>query len=95
MHDDAAVDDTPKRKPEMVWYYNRMKGGVDKMDQLAHTYTVKRRTKMAPGGVHEPIGYCRNSSIHGMDSQVSRVGCEGFQQVSFRKPYLWNHHVAM
>ena len=48
MHDDAAVDDTPKRKPEMVWYYNRTKGGVDKMDQLAHTYTVKRRTKRWP-----------------------------------------------
>ena len=48
MHDDAAVDDTPKRKPEMVLYYNRTKGGVDKMDQLAHTYTVKRRTKRWP-----------------------------------------------
>ncbi|GFO06134.1 PiggyBac transposable element-derived protein 4 [Plakobranchus ocellatus] len=32
-------------KPDIVLDYNKMKGGVDAMDQMAHAFTTKRKTK--------------------------------------------------
>lgn len=49
MHDDKAVDeDSQKKKPEVIQYYNRTKGGVDTVDQMVGTYTCKRRTRRWP-----------------------------------------------
>lgn len=49
MHDDTAVDDqSVKRKPEVIQYYNHTKSGVDTMDQMVRTYTCKRRTRRWP-----------------------------------------------
>ncbi|KAJ8394926.1 hypothetical protein AAFF_G00040490 [Aldrovandia affinis] len=49
MHDDKAVDDkSVKKKPEMIQYYNKTKGGVDTMDQMVRTYSCKRRTRRWP-----------------------------------------------
>lgn len=49
MHDDKAVDDSSvKKKPEMIQYYNKTKGGVDTMDQMVRTYSCKRRTQRWP-----------------------------------------------
>lgn len=49
MHDDDAVDiNHPKKKPEMVLFYNETKGGVDTCDKLCLTYTTKRKTKRWP-----------------------------------------------
>ncbi|CAK9811038.1 hypothetical protein ANTPLA_LOCUS6796 [Anthophora plagiata] len=38
----------PKRKPEIIDFYNRTKSGVDTMDQLLGKYTTKRRTLRWP-----------------------------------------------
>lgn len=35
-------------KPEIVLAYNKTKGGVDALDQMAHAFTVKRKTKRWP-----------------------------------------------
>lgn len=35
-------------KPEIVLTYNKTKGGVDALDQMAHAFTVKRKTKRWP-----------------------------------------------
>ncbi|XP_057685155.1 piggyBac transposable element-derived protein 4-like [Corythoichthys intestinalis] len=48
MHDDKAVDDTPKKKPDVIHYYNRTKGGLDTTDQMVGTNTCKRRTRRWP-----------------------------------------------
>lgn len=51
MHDDKAVDDNSvsfKKKPEIIKYYNKTKGGVDTMDQMVRTYSCKRRTRRWP-----------------------------------------------
>ncbi|XP_060755461.1 piggyBac transposable element-derived protein 4-like [Neoarius graeffei] len=48
MHDDTAVDERMKKKPEVIQYYNKTKGGVDLMDQMVQTYTSKRRTRRWP-----------------------------------------------
>lgn len=49
MHDDKAVDDkSVKKKPEVIQYYNKTKGGVDTMDQMVRTYSCKRRTQRWP-----------------------------------------------
>ena len=48
MHDTADVDGSPKKKPEMVNYYNSTKSGVDTLDQMAHCYTTKRKTNRWP-----------------------------------------------
>lgn len=49
MHDDRAVDDNSvKKKPEVIQYYNKTKSGVDTMDQMVRTYTCKRRTRRWP-----------------------------------------------
>ncbi|GFN87506.1 PiggyBac transposable element-derived protein 4 [Plakobranchus ocellatus] len=35
-------------KPDIVLHYNKTKGGVDAMDQMAHAFTTKRKTKRWP-----------------------------------------------
>lgn len=37
-----------ENKPEIVLYYNRTKGGVDTLDQMATTYSCSRRTERWP-----------------------------------------------
>ena len=48
MHKSPDVVVEIKHKPNMILFYNETKGGVDSLDQLAHRYTVKRRTKRWP-----------------------------------------------
>ncbi|XP_032436406.1 piggyBac transposable element-derived protein 4-like [Xiphophorus hellerii] len=49
MHDDKAVDNSSqKKKPEVIQYYNKTKGGVDTMDQMISNYTCLRRTRRWP-----------------------------------------------
>ncbi|XP_051984398.1 piggyBac transposable element-derived protein 4-like isoform X3 [Xyrauchen texanus] len=53
MHDDKAVDDNSvsfKKKPEMIKYYNKTKGGVDTMDQMVRTYSCKQMP--TPSSLH-------------------------------------------
>lgn len=47
MHSDTAVDEE-SGKPEIVLTYNKTKGGVDSLDQMAHSFSVKRKTKRWP-----------------------------------------------
>ncbi|XP_059169788.1 piggyBac transposable element-derived protein 4-like [Physella acuta] len=49
MHNNPDIDSTNAlKKPEIVLYYNKTKGGVDAMDQMAKAFTVKRKTKRWP-----------------------------------------------
>ncbi|GFR98194.1 PiggyBac transposable element-derived protein 4 [Elysia marginata] len=47
MHNKPEVSEN-NGKPEIVLAYNKTKGGVDAMDQMAHAFTVKRKTKRWP-----------------------------------------------
>lgn len=43
-----GVIDIESGKPEIILFYNETKGGVDTIDQLASTYTIRRRTRRWP-----------------------------------------------
>ena len=47
LHNDDKVDEKTQ-KPEIITDYNKTKGGVDTVDQLCKTYTVKRSTRRWP-----------------------------------------------
>ncbi|XP_045449984.1 piggyBac transposable element-derived protein 4-like [Melitaea cinxia] len=50
MHHDNSIDvmTGDKRKPEMITFYNRTKGGVDVVDELCANYDVSRNSKRWP-----------------------------------------------
>ncbi|RXN21750.1 zinc finger CCHC domain-containing 24 [Labeo rohita] len=49
MHTSKALNETSaKNKPEVIRYYNRTKGGVSNVKQMAEKYTCKRQTKRWP-----------------------------------------------
>lgn len=60
-----AVDTSDKGKPDFCTNCNSTKGGVDTMDQIAYTYTTKRKTKRWPmvmnmldkGGIAADVGW--------------------------------------
>ncbi|CAF0977383.1 unnamed protein product [Didymodactylos carnosus] len=43
MHHETIVSEETHKKPEIILYYNETKGGVDRMDQMAQTYSCKRK----------------------------------------------------
>ena len=45
-HDDAVEGEA--HKPEIITHYNAHKGGVDNMDHLVGTYSVKRKSSRWP-----------------------------------------------
>lgn len=47
-HKTATIDKNNKNKSEINLFYNKTKGGVDTLDQMAHNYTVRRRTNRWP-----------------------------------------------
>ena len=47
MHNKGDVC-TESRKPEILLTYNKTKGGVDAVDQMAHAFTTRRKTKRWP-----------------------------------------------
>lgn len=48
LHDDKKVDNTAKKKPEVILDYNKTKSGVDTMDQMTRAYSVRRMTRRWP-----------------------------------------------
>lgn len=48
MHSTDVIDDSLKKKPEVISFYNKTKSGVDVMDKMLGTYTCKRRTSRWP-----------------------------------------------
>ena len=49
MHSQPSVDQTSiSKKPEVILFYNKTKGGVDTLDQMARTYSCKRMTRRWP-----------------------------------------------
>ena len=48
LHKDKSIHDGPKKKPEIISYYNQTKGGVDTMDEMVRYYSCKRQTKRWP-----------------------------------------------
>lgn len=50
-HKSGEIEQNPKKTPEIITYYNQIKGGVDSVDQLVSQYTVKRKTNRWPRAV--------------------------------------------
>ncbi|KAL7837048.1 hypothetical protein SRHO_G00267590 [Serrasalmus rhombeus] len=49
MHHSKMVDEnSQKKKPEAILFYNQTKGGVDTNDQMVGNYTCKRQTQRWP-----------------------------------------------
>lgn len=48
MHESGDIFDDEKKKPQIIIDYNKTKSGVDTMDKLVQTYTVKRQTRRWP-----------------------------------------------
>jgi hypothetical protein len=48
MHQSNHTDPSNSNKSEINLYYNSTKGGVDTLDQMAHAYSVKRKTNRWP-----------------------------------------------
>ena len=46
--DEGTKSPAPKKKPEVISYYNATKGGVDAMDQKVRWFTFKRKTRRWP-----------------------------------------------
>ena len=47
-HDCAVAPQAPKKKPDIIRFYNSTKGAVDSVDQMAHAYSTKRITRRWP-----------------------------------------------
>jgi hypothetical protein len=45
MHEIGEISEDKSKKAQMIIDYNRTKSGVDTMDKLVRTYTVKRQTR--------------------------------------------------
>lgn len=43
-----SVSTSAKKKPEIIEYYNSTKGGVDNMDKMVGSFSVKRKTLRWP-----------------------------------------------
>ena len=49
MHHDISIDEEdPKKRPEIIKFYNKTKIGVDLVDQMVQTYTCRRQTRQWP-----------------------------------------------
>ena len=48
MHNNNNTDINNKNKSEINIYYNKTKGGVDTLDQMAHAFTTRRKTNRWP-----------------------------------------------
>ena len=47
-HGISIVEEDPKKRPEIIKFYNETKIGVDLVDQMVQTYTCKRQTRRWP-----------------------------------------------
>ena len=47
-HGISIVEEDPKKRPEIIKFYNETKIGVDLVDQMVQTYTCKRQTGRWP-----------------------------------------------
>lgn len=47
-HHDNEINETNKNKPSIILHYNSTKGGVHTLDQLAHSFSVKRKSNRWP-----------------------------------------------
>lgn len=48
MHNTYDIDNSLEKKPQIILDYNKTKGGVDTMDKMVRTYSVKRMTRRWP-----------------------------------------------
>ena len=48
MHHDTTVSEEAHKKPEIISYYNKTKGGVDHMDQMVRNYSCRRKINRWP-----------------------------------------------
>lgn len=73
--------------PEIIDFYNRTKGGVDTFDQLAHRYTVARKTRRWPLRIFYNL-----LDIVGINSNVLHKGSQAPEKESIpnRRSFLKN-----
>lgn len=64
-HHDKSVLDGRNKLPEMISFYNKTKAGVDTLDQLVGTYTVKRKTNRWPHAM-----FCNMIDISAINAYV-------------------------
>ena len=65
-HDDKIDDQTGK--PDIILCYNQTKRAVDTMDQMCHTYSVRRKTK------RWPLAYFMNLfNLDGLNSYITYI----------------------
>ena len=48
MHHDTTVNEEAHKKPEIISYYNKTKGGVDRMDQMVRNYSCRSKINRWP-----------------------------------------------
>lgn len=83
LHNDNAIDPetAEKKKPEIITFYNKTKGGVDTTDKLCASYNVARNVRRWPMVVFFAI-----LNMCGINSQVIYFGND--QKVIRRKLFL-------
>jgi hypothetical protein len=71
MHNDSKIDQSTgvMKKPEIITYCNKIKGGVDTNDQMCETYSVSRNTKRWP-----MVVFFSMLNMAGINSQVLLMG---------------------
>lgn len=71
LHHDNSIDESEKKLPEMISFYNLTKGGVDVVDEMSATYSVARNSRRWPltlffsmlnsAGINSQIIYTANN----------------------------------
>lgn len=69
-HHDNSTNSDHKKLPEIIDYYNRTKTGVDLMDKLVGSYTVRRKSNRWPYTV-----FCNMIDISGINAFVLWTKC--------------------
>ncbi|XP_033223594.1 uncharacterized protein LOC117177182 [Belonocnema kinseyi] len=74
------------RKPEMVLFYNKTKGGTDTFDKLCHAYTTARATNRWPMrfffGMHGLLRQTRDSDEkEERDLAFEKIVCESVDEI--------------
>lgn len=82
LHNQPTIGD--KNKPEIVHYYNKIKGGVDVLDHVCHILHKPQDTKeVSMLCVLRPAEHCRHQCIHTIQGVRSsknkqKTTCSGF-----------------
>lgn len=89
MHDEAHID-ASSNKPEIIMDYNATKGGVDTVDKLCATYSVKRITRRWPCAIFFSL-----LNIAGINAQVLYMLTNPDDKAPCRRIFLKNLSLSL